>query len=496
MIRKVMMAAMVAALVSMGCAATETEEGADAPEVEATPIDAGAVIAAASEAMGVNDLDSIMYSGTAYNIGFGQTQNINGPYDGMGIDVDEYVRTIDLNMAAPRSYATGATFAPFRGGPPQAGRYNMNVTSESGWAQQMEIWLTPWGFLKGAAANNATGTREARGDNMFNIVRWSPSSPTSQSGEQYEIWGFIDDDNMIVGIESWVEDAVAGDLEVQQRFEDYQEFDGVMVPTTMFQNRMGRETFRATITDATIHPADLEAQFAAAPAGRGGGGGGGGAPPPVEAEELGPGVYRITQGYESLAVEFDDYIAIFEGGQSEARGLAVIEATRNAIPGKEIRYVVNSHPHFDHAGGLAPFVAEGITILTHENNVEFLAEALGNPRTLVGDTLNAAMTEPTVEGVGDLLVLEDGTGATLELHYVQGNDHTDGMLVAYVPEVDGGLLFQADFTLPAPGDDPNPYVVALADNVARLGLEFNRYYAVHASQNPETYQDLMAHVSQ
>ena len=103
--------------------------------------------------------------------------------------------------------------------------------------------------------------REARGDDMFNIVRWSPTSPTSQSGEQYEIWGFINDDNMIVGIESWVEDAVAGDLEVQQRFEDYQEFDGVMVPTTMFQSRMGRETFRATITDATIHPADLEAQL-------------------------------------------------------------------------------------------------------------------------------------------------------------------------------------------------------------------------------------------
>ena len=35
MIRKVMMVAMVAALVSMGCAATETEEGADAQEVEA-----------------------------------------------------------------------------------------------------------------------------------------------------------------------------------------------------------------------------------------------------------------------------------------------------------------------------------------------------------------------------------------------------------------------------------------------------------------------------
>ena len=170
----------------------------------------------------------------------------------------------------------------------------------------------------------------------------------------------------------------------------------------------------------------------------------------------------------------------------------MIEEARRVIPDKEIRYVINSHPHFDHARGLPPFVAEGITVLTHENNTEFLTEALGAPRTLVGDTLAASGARPKVEGVGDLLVLEDDTGQRLELHHVKGNDHNDGMLVAYMPEV--RILFQADLTLPAPGQKANPYVVALAENVKRLGLEFDRYMAVHANaqQKPvETYQDLM-----
>ena len=84
------------------------------------------------------------------------------------------------------------------------------------------------------------------------------------------------------------------------------------------------------------------------------------------------GVYRITGGYVALAVEFKDHVVVLEGGQSEARGIAVIAETKKVIPNKPIKYVVNSHAHFDHASGLAPFAAEGITIITHANNKSLL----------------------------------------------------------------------------------------------------------------------------
>jgi glyoxylase-like metal-dependent hydrolase (beta-lactamase superfamily II) len=61
-----------------------------------------------------------------------------------------------------------------------------------------------------------------------------------------------------------------------------------------------------------------------------------------------------------------DHILVVESGQSDTRGMAVMAAAKQAIPNKPIRFVVNSHPHFDHASGLAAAVAEGATLLTHQ----------------------------------------------------------------------------------------------------------------------------------
>src|SRR4029434_7482428 len=124
-------------------------------------------------------------------------------------------------------------------------------------------------------------------------------------------------------------------------------------------------------------------------AGNRGGGGGGGAPggPPaltVTSEKLGDGLYRLTTGpgsYDSVIVEFKDYVMMLEAGQSEARGLAYIAETKKLIPNKPIRYVMNTHPHSDHTGGLPALVAEGATIITQKNNEEFLEKALNTPRT-------------------------------------------------------------------------------------------------------------------
>ena len=129
----------------------------------------------------------------------------------------------------------------------------------------------------------------------------------------------------------------------------------------------------------------------------------------VASEKLADGVYRITGGYVALAVEFRDHVVVLEGGQSEARGLAIIAETKRVIPNKRIKYVVNTHAHFDHAGGLAPFAAEGSTILTDDNSKYFLAQALSSPRTLVGDALAKSRKKPKVEGVVDKMVLGDDT---------------------------------------------------------------------------------------
>jgi glyoxylase-like metal-dependent hydrolase (beta-lactamase superfamily II) len=201
----------------------------------------------------------------------------------------------------------------------------------------------------------------------------------------------------------------------------------------------------------------------------------------VASQQLAEGVHRITGGYVALAIEFRDHVVVLEGGQNEARGLAVIAEARRVIPNKPIRYVVNSHMHFDHSSGLAPFAAEGITIITHENNKDFLERALSAPRTLMGDNLSRANRRPMVESAGARRVLTDGT-RTVELHHVAGLEHSDGMLVAYLPAEK--LLFTADFNVPAQGQPVNPSIVMLRRNVERLRLDVGGHVLVHAP-NPD-----------
>ena len=126
-------------------------------------------------------------------------------------------------------------------------------------------------------------------------------------------------------------------------------------------------------------------------------------------------------------------------------------AAKQAIPNKPIRFVVNSHPHFDHASGLAAAVAEGATILTHRNNEEVLERLLSGPRTLIGDSLSKVANRRTnvVEGVGDRDVRKGTNGKVVELHHIP-NEHSDGMLVVYLPAEK--VLWTADIT----AVNPNP----------------------------------------
>jgi glyoxylase-like metal-dependent hydrolase (beta-lactamase superfamily II) len=446
---------------------------------------ANTVIGNASRAMGAEGLNSITYSGSASNGNFGQSKTIAGPLARTAIT--SYTRSIDLNQPASRAF--GPTMPPaVPGAPaPQPGNFNQNITAaNAAWTQQLEIWVTPWGFLKGAAANNATVRAEQAGGRAFNVVSWM-SAQKAPSGQSYRLNGYINDQNMVERVETWVEHAVMGDLHVDTSYSNYRDFGGLKVPGTIVQKRAGLTTFEATITAATANPANIAEllQPPAPAAGRGGaaqaGRGGAPAAPAVASQQLAEGVHRITGGYVALAIEFRDHVVVLEGGQNEARGLAVIAEARRVIPNKPIRYVVNSHMHFDHSSGLAPFAAEGITIITHENNKDFLERALSAPRTLMGDNLSRANRRPMVESAGARRVLTDGT-RTVELHHVAGLEHSDGMLVAYLPAEK--LLFTADFNVPAQGQPVNPSIVMLRRNVERLRLDVGGHVLVHAP-NPD-----------
>jgi glyoxylase-like metal-dependent hydrolase (beta-lactamase superfamily II) len=418
---------------------------------------------------------------------------------------------------------------------PMPGVFNQNVTGQqlsNNMTQAFNVWGTPWGFLKGAAANNAT-VRQQGGQQ---VVSFSPPNLKSPGGQMYTVTGYINNQNLVTKVETRVEHAVVGDLPIEFEYSNYQNMNGVQVPTRMVQKQAGLVTFDANITSATPNPPTLTALLtpppapgrggapggggapaaaAAAPGGQGGrgaagappagappagappaGGGGGGqqaaaGPPPVE--KLGDGVFAIGGNYLSLAVDMGDHILVVESGQSDARGMAVMAAAKQAIPGKPIRYVVNSHPHFDHASGLAAAAAEGATILTHKNNEDALKKLMSYPRTLTGDSLSKASNRRVnIDGIGDRDVRKGSNGKVVELHRV-ANEHSDGMLIVYLPAEK--VVWSADVTAINPSPAQLPVTKAVSDTLTRLKLDYNRFLTAHPPApdpgRPLTREDVM-----
>jgi glyoxylase-like metal-dependent hydrolase (beta-lactamase superfamily II) len=470
--------------------------------------DARTAIADAQRALG--GVNSVTYSGSAREVAFQQCgANATalicyGTHDPMR-PITSYVRVIDL--AAPTSRHTGTTMNLGPGGSTTItpGTFFQQVTPQQAagmnWGQALELYITPWGFLKGAADNNATAARRRVEGEEYTVLSWSPSAK-APSGASYQINGYINSDNLVERVETWLGENLMGDMHIVAEYSGYRNFGNAVVPTRIVQSRGGWPFFEVDVTNAAGNPQNLAALAPqpAPPAGGppGGGGGGGGQPPALTLtkEQLSPWLWRYTTGagsYDSIIAEFDDYIMMLEAGQNQARAQLYIDEIKRQFPGKPIRYVWNSHPHGDHTPGIPAVVAEGATVIAQANAVEFFDRALNTPRTLLDDTLARNPRRVRVDSVGDKRVYTDGT-RTVEFYHIFPAPHSNALMVAYFPQEK--ILFQGDFSVnPAQGGGMQPandHVQALVPALEKLGIDYERYINVHASAQPQTKADVTA----
>jgi glyoxylase-like metal-dependent hydrolase (beta-lactamase superfamily II) len=463
--------------------------------------DAQTVIANAQKALG--DLKSITYSGSAKDVAFQQCganaadMTCRGTHDPMR-PIDDYVRVIDLTAPASRQTGTTHNIGPGGSTTVTPGVFFQQVTPMQAdvsqpWANSLEFYLTPWGFLEGAKANNAMLSHHKLDGKTYSVLSWSPTVK-APSGKSYVINGYVNDHNRIDRVETWLGENIMGDMHIVATYTGWRDFGGVMAPSKIVQTRGGWPFFEVELTAAKANPADV-ATLVPPPAPAGGRGGpGAGAPPApaplnVTSEKLGDGLYRLTTGpgsYDSVIVEFKDYVMMLEAGQSQARALAYVAETKKLIPNKPIRYVMNTHPHSDHTGGLPVLVAEGAIIITQKNNEEFLEKALDTPRTLLDDSLSQNPKKVKIETVAEKRVYSDGT-RTVEMYHIFPAPHSNGLIIAYIPKEK--VIFQGDFSV-NPGEPANDHVKALVPVLERLNLDFDRYINVHASAAPQTKADV------
>lgn len=434
--------------------------------------DAKAVIAESMQAMGMTStFKAVTFAGSAAYGNFMQSRRLS-----FGLDftsIRDYQRTIDFTRGISR--ATGVAQPPGAPNGVPAGPFDDVITSQSPGNKQLEIWTTPWGFLLGAANGSAKVKSERiqppgaaeKLPTVYRAVTWTTPFK-APSGKPYTITGYIGPSNLVEKVETWIDHPFMGDLEVMFSYTDYADANGLKVPTKISQKNIGMEVYVAGPMTAAANPPELEKLLTEsitpkpeAPA-----------PPAMTSIKLAEGVYRLTGGYDALAVELKDQAVIIGGGRDEARALALLAETKRLFPGKAVRTAVSLHGHFDHAMVLPTFVSEGLTIYCDDSNQYFLEQSLLLPRTLLADSLAKTKKKPKIIGIQEKLVLGDETHS-VELYHLKQIPHADGMLAAWLPKEK--LLFVSDVELPVAGKPPSPTLLAVLQNIDELALNFETF---------------------
>jgi glyoxylase-like metal-dependent hydrolase (beta-lactamase superfamily II) len=499
--------------------------------------DVRSVLEASLKAMGGTNLKTIRYSASGWSSRIGQTYGL--AEDWPHYEVADYTRALDYDAKWSREeYTRRQGKYPLLGRPPMSGEHVTSILSGNyAWdmqgdkpvpltslyldgvsyadLRQLELAITPHGFLRAAlAAKDATAI-------TLPIVG-SSDAGLSQNGRKvtivsftigkYRVNGTINDQNLVELTDTWFPNPVYGDMDYEMRYTKYKNFDGVQFPTLLHVHQgdprlnPAHNYYEYYVTDVKANvpvdtiPVPDVVRTATMP------------PVKVESQKLADGLWLLGGGtHNSMLVEFRDFMAVVEAPQNEARSLAVIEEANRLVLNKPIKYVVNTHHHFDHAGGLRTYLSQGTTVITHESNKQYYLDIMFHPapRELQPDRM--ALYNPmymisrrpapieTVTNFGGApgggagkYVITDGERMLEMFHvqdmayeledqsYAQGN-HSADMLIAYLPKEK--ILINADlYSPPAPGT-PTPTPTAgmrtLYQNIRKQKLDVAQHVPIH-----------------
>jgi len=212
----------------------------------------------------------------------------------------------------------------------------------------------------------------------------------------------------------------------------------------------------------------------------------GGPAQPITLTKLGNDVYYVnavgTGGiffYSSMFVAFKDYVLVVEAPVNDAVSQAVIARIKEVAPGKPIKYLVPTHHHVDHLGGVRGYIAEGSTIVTTPGDQRFIENIASVAHPLNPDRLSQHPQPLKLETFTSKKVFSDSEHV-VELYNLGPCPHADEIVIAYLPKEK--LAFASDLfpvTFKGKLSPISPVFVFFEQKVREMGLQIETVASGH-----------------
>jgi glyoxylase-like metal-dependent hydrolase (beta-lactamase superfamily II) len=446
--------------------------------------DAATVLRQADQAMGGTQLKTLRYAATGTGATFGQAWQPGDTWP--RINIPTYTRWLDYENAALREDTVRTRAEPNGGGAiPLMGTGEQRVSAwlrgQQAWnmtgpapaaapvaldARIHDLWTTPHGVVKAALRHNAS----LRTSDGLSVVSFSEPG-------RYRATAWIGADGLVQRVDSVMPHPVTGDTPFSTVYSGWRDFGGVKFPARIVQTQGGAPVLDLTVSEVepnapvAIDVPALVSNFTER----------------VESQPVAPGVWFLGGGsHNSVLVEFSDHLMLIESPLYDGRAQAVLAEATRLVPGKPLRYVLNSHHHFDHSGGLRAAAASGATLVVSELARPWFERTFGQPNALRPDALAQSGRRASFVGVDRERSFSDAT-REVQVRYIEGSPHAQGFMLAWLPRE--RLLVEADAytpgvpNAPAPAR-PNALHVNLVENIERLRLDVDRILPLHGRVVP------------